>query len=209
MFISKERFKKLVKDSYKHGGLVVGQTEKGILILGGHNWQLEIDSECMYKTHLAAIIECTGYIPKPGEAVKFFESEKECVEQNELIDTAYLDLFSAWAERANDKGCQYAFTRVILASADGYQWVMQNQTVAQEKCLMYDRIAMMIDLKTLDRENGENEPVFASRANDCFMYFGNNIMVLMVKKWNPMYEGEVNLMQKLCEVNALYSTKLA
>ena len=35
MFINKTKFKKLVKDTYSGGGLLVGQTESGILIVGG------------------------------------------------------------------------------------------------------------------------------------------------------------------------------
>lgn len=204
MFINKTKFKKLVKDTYSGGGLLVGQTESGILIVGGEGWQLEIDKEYMCKEHLAAIIECTGYIPEKGEAIKFIKHKDGCEEQETMIETAYQDLLSEWAERANDKGCQYSFTRLILASDNGYQWVMQNNTCAQEKCFMYNHIAMMVDRTLVDTEAGEEFPVFASRSNDCFMFFGNNTMVLMVKKWTPVYDGEIELAQKLTEVKGIY-----
>lgn len=204
MFLNNKKFKKLVSDTYKGGGLTVGQTEKGILIVGGEGWQLEIDKMYMNKEHLAAVIECTGRIPEKGEAVKFIKHKEGCEEQETMIDTVYQDLLSEWAERANDKGCQYQFTRIILASDNGYQWVMENTSVAQEKCFMYNHIAMMIDNSLINTKDGEENPVFASRANDSFMYFGNDTMVLMVKKWIPIYEGEYELAQKLTEVKGLY-----
>lgn len=206
MFLNKQKFKKLVNDTYKHGGLKVGMTDDGILIVGGARWQLEIDSMYMCKEHLAAVIECTGRIPKPGEAVMYFK-DYDKAEQTEMLDSLYLNLLKAWSERANDKGCQYSFTRIILASDNGYQWVMQNNTVAQEKCFMYNHIAMMIDPTLIDKDDGEEPPVYASRANDCYMFFGNDTMVLMVKKWSPSYEGEIKLAQKLTEVNGIYPLK--
>lgn len=204
MFISNNKFKKLVKDTYKSGGLLFGQTELGILIVGGEGWQLEIDKEYICKEHLAAIIECTGRIPEKGEAIVFIKLREGCEEQEEMIETAYQDLLSKWAERANDKGCQYKFTRIILASDNGYQWVMENTNMTQEKCFMYNHIAMMIDDSLIDKKSGEESPVFASRPDDSFMFFGNSTMVLMVKKWTPMYEGEFELAQKLKEVKGLY-----
>lgn len=62
-------FKKLVKEAYKGGGLIVGREGEEYIFCGG-NWAMRIKEEAFEKEYKAAVIEHIGDLPKDGELVR-------------------------------------------------------------------------------------------------------------------------------------------
>lgn len=62
-------FKKLVKEAYNRGGLIVGREGEEYILCGGI-WAMRIKEEAFEKEYKAAVIEHIGDLPRDGELIR-------------------------------------------------------------------------------------------------------------------------------------------
>lgn len=69
MFLNNSILKKLMKQAYKDGALVVAQTEERYYIAGTY-WEMDVRKEFMPKQIMAQIIELAGEVPAVGKSFR-------------------------------------------------------------------------------------------------------------------------------------------
>lgn len=69
MLLNLRIFKKLVKEAYNGGGLIVGREGEEYILCDG-SWIIRIKEEAFEKEYKAAVIEHVGDLPRDGELVR-------------------------------------------------------------------------------------------------------------------------------------------
>lgn len=105
MFLNKTMFKKWIKDSFHHGGLVVGRVYGG-LVLSGHSWVTWTEEGSVPNWLKAAIMEHVGELPGQGQV---FKAKNDEVQQYEISENPFLNL----PERYKEAKIPFAVTPVI------------------------------------------------------------------------------------------------
>lgn len=84
MFIDCTKLEKILKADYKSWGVKFGLTEKGMYILNGTGWMVEVDKEKITKEFLGTVIKICGLAPEKGEFMTYqkghdpqFETERK------------------------------------------------------------------------------------------------------------------------------------
>lgn len=84
MFIDCAKLEKILKADYKTWGVKFGLTDKGMYILNGTGWMIEVDKEKITKEFLGTVIKICGLAPEKGEFMTYqkghdpqFETERK------------------------------------------------------------------------------------------------------------------------------------
>ena len=94
MFLNKTMFKRWIKDSFHHEGLVVGRIYGG-LILSGRNWVTWTEDGSVPNWLKAAIMEHVGELPGQGQV---FKAKNDEVQQYEISENPFLNLPARYKE---------------------------------------------------------------------------------------------------------------
>lgn len=162
MFLRETQLKKLMKEAYKHQGLIIANTEERIYLAGGY-WEIDILKKKMPKTILAQIIELAGELPDIGER---FSSTKEGNQleiektmkveiKQEPISLCVTNLIFESRHLVRLRVLQNPFGKIILINNDGIGMVSKN---------------------IVNEESGEAEPVGPMYISHEGIYWWNNWM---------------------------------
>ncbi len=139
MFLNNGILKRLMKQAYKAGGLIVARTEKRTYIAGNF-WEMDVLQEFLPKQILAQIIELAGELPGEGER---FRADKNG-NQMEMVLKKEVDQngFSEGIEVTNFilLGKQSTAQRVLQTPAgkayivnDAFIEIADNAAVAEDR----------------------------------------------------------------------------
>lgn len=127
-------FKKLVKEAYNGGGLIVGKKEEEYILCGGI-WMVRIKEEAFDKEYKAAVIEHIGDLPQDGELIRKSKSAGE----SEVSEAGRKKLMLEDIEQA----CYPADpTNVYIDMAEGLCRVMQCQ---DKNVLIKEELAALVE----------------------------------------------------------------
>lgn len=196
MFLKLADLKRLMKEAYKGIGLTVGALEsddEGIFI-GGNNWAVWMLNDVIHKKALAAVMELTGEIPKPGEVFRATKAGN----QYEISDNDWWKLSDAF-EMAD---VQYKVTDIVFNPK--YKELRMLQKVADlSKVFIENRFPAMVDPEEMDQLYGETKiegPV--TKPSSKIAYWGNNTCILMAMLTDSQnQEKELILLDVLAKEN--------
>ena len=60
MFVNISKLEKILKAEYRAFGVSFGKTEKGMYLMNGTGWIIEVDEECVTKEFLGTVIKAIG-----------------------------------------------------------------------------------------------------------------------------------------------------
>lgn len=98
MFLHTSTFKKLLKSSWKNGGITVGRLDSRSLFVVGNYWVTWFDYTSMPNRIRAAIIEYAGELPEVGEIFKAKVTEPN---QYEMPYKDIYDVHKNWQRAKN------------------------------------------------------------------------------------------------------------
>lgn len=98
MFLHTPTFKKLLKASWKNGGITVGRLDSRSLFVAGNYWITWFDYTSIPNRIRAAIIEYMGELPEVGEICKAKVDEPN---QYEMPFKSQYDVHKSWQQAKN------------------------------------------------------------------------------------------------------------
>ena len=175
MFLKLSELKKLMKRAYKDGMLIIGNAQltgedsEGLIISGGW-WAFGIEYEHAPKELKAAVMELGGEIPFDGHCYRALsEGNQEHIGFTEHSNPATLF-----------KNCTYdmTITKMAIHFLDSVR-LLQNEANGHIVGIKNKAIEL-IDLKSIDYDNGEYEPIGPRSAENDIICWGNNMCYLAV-----------------------------
>lgn len=169
MFIKTTVFKKLIKQAYETGSLLVAGTENEYII-SGNWWIIRVKKDVFSKKNKAAIIELTGEFPEEGEA---FRPTKNAGNQYEIAENPAWDITKAFYDAKEG----FIITKATYELNRNRIRILQNKST--NECVPINQIMIdLIDTEAL--EEGEGYPVGPNAPNKQgeIMYWHNNTMTL-------------------------------
>ncbi len=172
MFIKQKVFEKLLNEAYKGSGVYIGCTENDlqerVYCIGTSSWAIWVDTLELTKEAKGAIIKLCGDLPSMGEA---YRAVKDYDNQYEMEDK-YDNLLAGYAQ------CKGEVRKTKLC-------VSNNMSVLQSwsgKIYLSDKKIMdLVDYSSIQREEGEKEPVGPHLgANGTTLYWRNEVCTLMI-----------------------------
>ena len=170
MFFKMSVLKKLMKNAYKGGCLVLGDSMEGYVIASGW-WSIWINKEYTPKELKAAIIELCGELPF-GE---WFRASSSMGNQGMMPfeDSVHpVHLFNNSKEPVN-------ITRILMTKGESLMRLLQNEET-KEVSAISEVILNLIDEKTIKEEDGEYPPIGPITMDNGVFSWGNNICYLSV-----------------------------
>lgn len=98
MFLHTPTFKKLLKASWKNGGITVGRLDSRSLFVAGNYWIVWFDYTSIPNRIRAAIIEYAGELPEYGE---IFKAKVDEPNQYEMPFKEHYDVHKNWQQAKN------------------------------------------------------------------------------------------------------------
>lgn len=187
MFIKINELKKLMKEAYKSGTLLIGNTtlqeENDGLVIAGGWWSVAVLYDYAPKELKAAVMELGGELPYCGNCYRALESGN----QEHIGFTEYnnpKELFARTDISLN-------ITRVIINFSDCVR-ILQRE-IDGKIIGVKNRTLALLDEKAIDFDNGEYEPVgpVANRTNE-IVCWGNNMCWLSVWPYVLLDEEKEN-----------------
>lgn len=169
MFVKTTVFKKLIKQTYNAGRLLVVGTENEYIIAGDW-WIIRVKKDLFAKKNKAAVIEITGELPRDGEA---FRPIKKAGNQYEIAENPVWDITKAFYDAKEG----FIITKATYELNRDRIRILQNKST--NECVPINQI--MIDLIDTEAiEEGEGYPVGPNAPNKQgrIMYWHNNTMTL-------------------------------
>lgn len=187
MFIKISELKKMMKEAYKSGMLLIGNTtlqeENDGLVIAGGWWSVAVLYDYAPKELKAAVMEFGGELPQHGSCYRALESGNqeyigffECNNPKELFARADIN---------------FDITKVIVNFSDCVR-ILQREN--DRKIIgVKNRTLDLLDEKAIDFDNGEYKPVgpVANRTNEIACW-GNNMCWLSIWPYILMDEEKEN-----------------
>lgn len=197
MFLKLSKLKKLMKQTYKTCGLIVGHREgspvkqqyESYYISSGW-WILEYKADLMPKELKAAVIELAGELPGPGEQLVAVDGE---VPQYEIVS----DNLNAQCIYDGSANIYYLST-VSESRYNGAIRYLYDDSA--DILAIRESIIDMLDINSVDTENGENYPDGPFAANDrkCVVWKNNqSILVAFISGTATDDIDEINYRKQL------------
>ena len=180
MFFKMSVLKKLMKNAYKGGCLVLGDSEEGYVIASGW-WSIWIKKEHTPKELKAAVMELCGELP-------FDEWFKATESMGNQIMVPYADsvhpvhIFEMAKEPVN-------ITKLLMQKGDGVMRILQNEKDKTVSAIGEVMITL-IDEKAIKEEDGEYPPIGPVTNDNEVFAWGNNVCNLAV--YGIRFFGEEN-----------------
>lgn len=192
MFLKTAKFKKLLKEAYSGSGLRIGDMGDGIYLSGSY-WIMWIRWGQIPKEKLAAIIEFVGEIPED-------ETGFCATKDGQQYELQLEDQMHVMVEAMKCK-CAMEITTLLFENTHGNKWrVLQNPETGQIK-MINERFIEMIDMKSVDQENGHTFPEGPLVGNTEGVFWMNNIMALYVMpRREDGYENLIRFLESI-EIN--------
>lgn len=171
MFVKMSELKKLMKEAYKKGCLIIGNVEKKEeLVIGGNWWTFGIHYDHAPKELKAAVIEYGGELPYEDFAYRAGE------DGNQLLvgitdGTDPQQIFRTAEEEMLITKAVIDFTEPVRLLQNG-----ENGHIVGIK----NRALRLLDLKELDYDGGEYEPQGPYRTKEDTICWGNNVCHLVI-----------------------------
>lgn len=185
MFIDCAKLEKILKADYKTWGVKFGLTDKGMYILNGTGWMIEVDKEKITKEFLGTVIKICGLAPEKGEFMTYqkghdpqFETERKPL----LWDMA--------------KDTKEAFISPIKIMQN-YNMMSVVKTPGGARLINDARLAIVNPDKC--RENENPPSTFAVHGDWLISY--NDEMAVGICFTNPAYKPELEVLRLLSGVD--------
>lgn len=189
MFFKMSVLKKMMKNAYKGGCLIVGDSPiieddkivmDGLVISSGW-WSFWINKDYTPKELKAAVIELCGELPWNEHWFKASESlgNQEMIPFTEAVHP--IQLFQKAAQSA-------LITRMMMIKGGGgVMRILQNE---RTNCVgaINEMIISLIDPKAIKEEDGEYAPIGPKTRDDGYYTWGNNICYFVVYPIKPLDE---------------------
>lgn len=196
MFFKKTVLKRMLKSAYTGAGLTVGHTpetdeeEEGYYLSSGW-WVLWFKAGMFPKEAKAAVIELCGELPAVGEV---FKAEKDFGNQYEIEQKEIFNLPEAFKRCTID----YRVTNIMQQQEKTLIRILQAEE-GRNVCAVSEVFLDLIDLKSIDYENGETEPFgpCAISPEAPFVYWGNDCCYLMAGRRTSDGETEAEFWKYL------------
>lgn len=197
MFFKTSVLKRVFKDAYKGAGLTVGhmtdpedEEVDGYYISSGW-WVIWFNNWTFPKEAKAAIIELCGELPAVGEV---FKAEKDFGNQYEIEQKEIFNLPEAFKRCTID----YRVTNIMQQQGKTLIRILQAEE-GRNVCAVSEVFLDLIDLKSIDYENGETEPIGprAISPEAPFVYWGNDCCYLMAGRRTSDGETEAEFWKYL------------
>ena len=196
MFFKKTVLKRMLKSAYTGAGLTVGHTpetdeeEEGYYLSSGW-WVLWFNAGMFPKEAKAAVIELCGELPAVGEV---FKAEKDFGNQYEIEQKEIFNLPEAFKRCTID----YRVTYIMQQQGKTLIRILQAEE-GRNVCAVSEVFLDLIDLKSIDYENGETEPIgpCAISPEAPFVYWGNDCCYLMAGRRTSDGETEAEFWKYL------------
>lgn len=167
----------MLKSAYTGAGLTVGHTpetdeeEEGYYLSSGW-WVLWFNAGMFPKEAKAAVIELCGELPAVGEV---FKAEKDFGNQYEIEQKEIFNLPEAFKRCTID----YRVTNIMQQQGKTLIRILQAEE-GRNVCAVSEVFLDLIDLKSIDYENGETEPFgpCAISPEAPFVYWGMIVAIL-------------------------------
>lgn len=192
MFFKINKLEKLLKNTWQNAGIIVGHVpyddKSGAYVLIGTSWKLWIRDNRMPKELKAAVIKLCGDLPEIGEA---FKAQKAMENQYEL-DIALENTPQSFHK------CDTRLEKSHILW-DWYHWKRVLQSEDQKIVLLSEFVFELIDLKAIDRDAGEWEPVgpIMDQKNPHYVYWGNGECIFKAARDYPGSEEEKTFFEYL------------
>lgn len=154
MFLNKTMFKRWIKDSFHHEGLVVGRIYGG-LVLSGRNWVTWTEDGSVPNWLKAAIMEHVGELPGQGQV---FKAKNDEVQQYEISENPSLNL----PERYKEAKLPFVVTPIIYNT----KWKNFRLVQCRASGELIPIPAEFYDIIDIKEIGGDEYPVGPSSRND-------------------------------------------
>ena len=154
MFLNKTMFKRWIKDSFHHEGLVVGRIYGG-LVLSGRNWVTWTEDGSVPNWLKAAIMEHVGELPGQGQV---FKAKNDEVQQYEISENPFLNL----PERYKEAKLPFVVTPIIYNT----KWKNFRLVQCRASGELIPIPAEFYDIIDIKEIGGDEYPVGPSSRND-------------------------------------------
>lgn len=189
MFFKMNVLKKMMKNAYKGGCLILGDSpiiENGEIVMDGLVistgwWSLWINKDYVPKELKAAVIELCGELPCYEHWFKASESlgNQEMIPFTEA--THPVNLFEKATQGAH-------ITRMMMTKGSGgVMRILQNERTDQVGAIN-EMIISLIDPKAIKEEDGEYPPIGPKTRDEDYYTWGNNICYFVVYPIKPLDE---------------------
>ena len=171
MFLHTPTFKKLLKASWKNGGITVGRLDSFSLFVVGDYWVTWFDYTSIPNRIRAAIIEYTGELPEVGE---IFTAKVNEPNQHEMPFKSQYDVHKSWQQAKNP----LIATPVVISSHYANLRLFQDSNGRLVPVTtLYDDL---IDYR--EREEGEGSIIGPSMPQNCdkggVLYWYSDLCIL-------------------------------
>lgn len=175
-----------------YGGAYAGkdEEEEGYYLSSGW-WVLWFKAGMFPKEAKAAVIELCGELPAVGEV---FKAEKDFGNQYEIEQKEFFNLPEAFKRCTID----YRVTNIMQQQGKTLIRILQAEE-GRNVCAVSEVFLDLIDLKSIDYENGETEPFgpCAISPEAPFVYWGNDCCYLMAGRRTSDGETEAEFWKYL------------
>lgn len=184
MFVKMSILKKMMKDAYKAGCMIVGEApladedSEGLIIAGGW-WTFGIEYAYAPKELKAAVMELGGEIPSGGQCYRALSSgNQEHIGFTEHTNPAVLF-----------KSCVHDMTisKIMVHFLDDGVRLLQNNVTGHVTGIQNTAIKL-VDKSLIDYDGGEYEPIGPRSAGNDIICWGNNMCYLAI--WPYKLLGE-------------------
>lgn len=174
-----------------YGGAYAGNRRRGRRLSPFGWWVLWFEAGMFPKEAKAAVIELCGILPAVGEV---FKAEKDFGNQYEIEQKEIFNLPEAFKRCTID----YRVTNIMQQQGKTLIRILQAEE-GRSVCAVSEMFLDLIDLKSIDYENGETEPFgpCAISPEAPFVYWGNDYCYLMAGRRTSDGETEAEFWKYL------------
>lgn len=201
MFINTSIFKKMCTNAYKGNGLDIEHSQ-GLYSIGSSWWQMEVKDTMLTNKVKSIIIELIGEFPEDGTGYTYTKDSSERFEQMLIEGTKYMDLESDY----NLSTDIYEKTPLYINNDGVICCILQNPDTGDKK-VINSLYMSLIDKLKIDNDAGETVPQDIRKCEN-MMIWSNNIMSFGCYIRSIKYKGELELFNRIRNVDLLYDRSL-
>lgn len=185
MFVNISKLEKILKAEYRAFGVSFGKTEKGMYLMNGTGWIIEVDEECVTKEFLGTVIKAIG---AQTYRCGFCRYQKDTEPQRELEREPVL-----WNDA--ESATAVMISKIKIEQQDKLYSIVKTPGGAQ---MLSDIRYAMIDYSKM--KSDEDVPVGPVVKDDWIIWY-SNAMAIGIRFTDPMYKPQLETLRLLSGVD--------
>lgn len=185
MFVNISKLEKILKAEYRAFGVSFGKTEKGMYLMNGTGWIIEVDEECVTKEFLGTVIKAIG---AQTYRCGFCKYQKDTEPQRELEREPVL-----WNDA--ESATAVMISKIKIEQQDKLYSIVKTPGGAQ---MLSDIKYAMIDYSKM--KSDEDVPVGPVVKDDWIIWY-SNAMAIGIRFTDPMYKPQLETLRLLSGVD--------